>query len=404
MADPKRVLVVDADPRTLKLVQQGLEGDDYAISGVLHGPAALRRVGELHPHVMLLDIVLPGLDGLSVCKEIRSRPEYEGLKIIIASAKGYEADRELAREVGADAFLKKPLDPSRLRAQFEQILASKVTLRFWGVRGSLPTPGPSTVKYGGNTSCVELRYPNGRRVIFDAGSGIRGLGADIARRGEFLKAQLFLSHFHWDHIQGLPFFAPAYVPGNELQILGPRHPNQSLRQIIAGQMNNVYFPVPFKAYGATVDFHELDERQHDVDGLKFKAFFLNHPGNALGYRVSCGERSLAYVTDNELDPDRPSDFKERLVRFLDGVDFLIHDASYLDEQYTAKRGWGHPPLSEVVDLAIRAKAKNLLLFHHDHEAPDELVDHKLAVAREMIRRGRARLRCEAAAEGMKFDI
>lgn len=404
MTPSTRVLVVDADPSTMKLVREALAHGNYDISGVAHGSAALRRVAELRPNVILIDIVLPGVDGLTVCKEIRSRAEFEGIRVIVASAKGFEADRELARQVGADAFLRKPLDRGRLRGQLEEVLVSKVSMTFWGVRGSLPMPGPTTVKYGGNTPCVELRFPKGQRVIFDAGSGIRGLGSDIMRRGEKLDARLLLTHFHWDHIQGLPFFTPASVGGNELEILGPRHPNASLQQIIAGQMDNVYFPIPFKAFGATVSFRELGEGEHGLDGLKVKALFLNHPGQALGYRLAVGERSLAYVTDNEMDPDGPREFKERLVRFVDGVDYLIHDSSYLDEQYVAKRGWGHPPLSEVIDLAIRASTKTLFLFHHDHEAGDGLVDHKLAVAREMIARAGAAIRCEAATEGMRYDL
>ena len=173
-------------------------------------------------------------------------------------------------------------------------------LRFWGTRGSIATPGPSTIEFGGNTSCMEVVTNSGARFIFDCGTGVRVLGAHLmAHAPKPIVATIMLSHTHWDHIQGFPFFAPAFVPGNRLLVCGPTGANASLPEVLSGQMEYTYFPVELSQLGAEIVYQDLKEGTHDLDGIRVSAQLLNHPAIALGYRVEADGASLLYICDHE---------------------------------------------------------------------------------------------------------
>ena len=262
----------------------------------------------------------------------------------------------------------------------------------------MPTPGPGTVRYGGNTSCIEVRSSRSL-AIFDCGTGARGLGASLAAEGGGLKAYLFLSHVHWDHIQGFPFFLPAFLPNAELEVYGAAGMESGLEESLSGQMQYTYFPVRLGDLRSRMSFHEVGEDAFRAGDFSVHTAYLNHTCPTVGYRIELGGASVAYLSDHEPywphDPARgvdgllhhPAD--RRHVAFAEGADLLIHDAQYLAEEYPARRGWGHSTVEYVVDVAAAAKVKRLALFHHEPVHDDKQLSRLVAETRrlEQITRG-----------------
>ncbi len=278
---------------------------------------------------------------------------------------------------------------------------------FWGTRGSIAAPGPETMRYGGNTSCVEVRLDNGTLIIFDAGTGIRPLGNALLRGSAAAQIHLFLSHMHWDHIQGLPFFVPAYRAGTELSILGPHGQQMSLEQSICEQMKSPYYPVPMHAMAATIRFIELDEGSiFELPGARVEVSVLNHPGRSLGYRLHADDRVLVYATDNEpfgrALASRHLEQPSRLPVLARGADVLIQDAQYTPAEYPQRLGWGHSTYLDALRLAEVAGVKQLVLFHHDPSHSDADIDRIVGRCRAWIKRRKLGLTCLAAAEGMQL--
>ncbi len=310
-------------------------------------------------------------------------------------------------------------------------------VRFWGVRGSFPYPGPTTVRYGGNTSCVEVRVgdagdPEAPRIIIDAGTGLRRLGKEMML-DEFGRgagqAHLLVSHTHWDHIQGLPFFAPLYQAGNRFHVYARQRDDTHLRAIFATQSENPYFPVPFDVAAAHVDFTELsDSADFEIGPVKVRCARLNHPWIAIGYRLDFEGQSVAYVTDTApfrdilieqefiRQPPRPGDplppndaatlatMREGVVRLCEGADLVIYDTQFTPAEYAAKPHWGHSCPDDAIEIATEAGARSLMLFHHAPERTDDQIDELLRQHREGIAERKLRLSLHAAAEGMEIDL
>ncbi len=295
-------------------------------------------------------------------------------------------------------------------------------VRFWGTRGSIPTPGRGTVRYGGNTPCVEVRLGRERLVIFDAGTGIRGLGDTLTTRGESVSAYIAITHPHWDHIQGFPFFKPAFISGNQITIIGPQAKNATLREVIASQMNKIYFPIQLSELKAKISFMPMREQSVQIYGATLSSIYVNHPAFALGYRLTVGGRSMVYISDNEpFDREvakslrnvdkhivnrylaERNDPNRRIVEFARGADILIHDTTYTPEEYVSHVGWGHAHYLFTLSLAEAAGVKRLVLFHHDPAHDDDKVDEILAMCRHEIKSRKLRFECDAAAEGMELE-
>jgi len=284
-------------------------------------------------------------------------------------------------------------------------------LKFWGVRGSIPTPGPSTTRYGGNTSCLEIRNED-QLMILDAGSGLRNLGNTLMGLGGAVKAHVFITHMHWDHIQGIPFFTPAYIPGNSITFLGADEPERSLKNIISGQMEPTYFPIELEDMGANLEFKNLSEDKYSIDDISFETLYVNHPGNSLGYKFKVNGKIIVYISDNE--PFTPlensseemlgEDGNQKIIDFVRDADILVHDAQYTESEYEAHRTWGHSPFTFTVDLAVQANVNQLILFHHDPLHSDEKVDEILTAARERAKHSGSNLKILAAQEGLELSI
>jgi phosphoribosyl 1,2-cyclic phosphodiesterase len=263
--------------------------------------------------------------------------------------------------------------------------------------------------YGGNTSCVEVRLNDNTLIVFDAGTGIRPLGQRLLAQPGPVQIYLFLSHMHWDHIQGLPFFAPAYVEGTELCILGPGGGYATLEQSICDQMRSPYYPIPMHAMAAHIRFVELSAGSvFELPGATVEASVLNHPGRSLGYRLSAEGRVLVYATDNE--PFGTSLVTQHLVEpppllhLMQHADLLIHDAQYTPEEYPPHLGWGHSTYVHALQIARKAEVKQLVLYHHDPSHSDAVIDCIVATSQTWIKRRRLSLTCLAAAEGIQLRL
>ena len=285
-------------------------------------------------------------------------------------------------------------------------------VRFWGTRGSIAKPGPSTVRYGGNTSCVELRSSSGTLVVLDCGTGAQDLGQALVSSGiSPLNGHMLIGHTHWDHIQGFPFFEPLFKPGNVWHVYGPRGVGTSLRESLSGQMQSIYFPITLKDLDATLQYHDLVEGTLEVGDIRVTTQYLNHPALTLGYRLEADGVTVVYATDHEphasprVGTEEPlAGQDERHARFLADADLVIHDAQYTASEFPAKRGWGHCTIEYAVQAAVSAGVRRLALFHHDPMRNDEAVDRLVAAARDLVARARGATEVFAAAEGQVLEL
>jgi phosphoribosyl 1,2-cyclic phosphodiesterase/DNA-binding response OmpR family regulator len=285
-------------------------------------------------------------------------------------------------------------------------------VRFWGTRGSIATPGGATLRYGGNTSCVEVRSDSGEIILIDCGTGAHAFGKALQEQGTACSGHILISHTHWDHIQGLPFFAPLFVKGNEWHVYGPRGLSQSLRDVLAGQMEYEYFPVALNAFAAKIHYHEVVEGGFAIGDVRITTHYLNHPALTVGYRLEADGATLVYASDHEPHgaaageghAEAPETGDVAHIEFMRDADLVIHDAQYTAAEYSAKVGWGHSTVEYAVDMAIAANVKQLALYHHDPARSDDAVDGLLVRARERVNAAGAKLIVTGAAEGMSIEL
>jgi phosphoribosyl 1,2-cyclic phosphodiesterase len=271
-------------------------------------------------------------------------------------------------------------------------------LKFWGVRGSIPAPGPGTVRYGGNTSCVEVRSDDDI-IILDAGTGLRALGAALLAEfsGQPLNLTLLLTHTHWDHIHGLPYFAPIYNRRCRLRILGCEGSRKAMIDALTGQMESSYFPVPFSKVPGNIEIEEFKELNFDIGPVSIRAQRANHPGFCVGYRLISPDGLIVFFPDNE---PRPSGENREFIEFVRDADLLILDAQYDRAEYKKHVGWGHGCVDDSVALALKAKVHQLCLFHHDPDHDDRKIDAFVKHARGVVAQRKSKMKVEAAREGM----
>lgn len=430
------VLLIEDDDEARRATGELFARDNWTVYQAGDGEAGISLALEHRPDVILCDLLMPKANGFQVCRALRQ--QLQRTKIIVVSGRDYGVDRDSALQAGADEYLVKPITWSGLSKVIGNLVPSEplhpkthdpnvafhppaTRIKLWGVRGSIPVPGPSTVRYGGNTSCVEVRA-DGEIIVLDAGTGIRGLGLDLEKEfGEQpIKVSLLLTHTHWDHIQGLPFFLPAYNKKNDIRVLGYEGAKAGFAAILSGQMETPFFPVSLRDLPSNIAIQELKDMEFKVGPVQVRARFANHPGVCAGYRLDTSAGSLAFFPDNEpyellkvhlAERDQTSvrearayakGEKARLAEFLREVDVLIIDAQYTDEEYKQHIGWGHGALSRVVSLALQAQVRKLILFHHDPAHDDDQVDDMLEAARLLVVESGKPLEVEAAREGAEI--
>ena len=277
-------------------------------------------------------------------------------------------------------------------------------IKFYGVRGSIASPGADTVRYGGNTSCVSVEAEDGSLVVFDAGTGIRELGKTLGEQASEREINLLFSHYHWDHIQGFPFFLPAYQKDQVINLLAAHLDDVNVYSILT-QMTDPHFPVPSDKLEAKITLLSSDKNGLLIGSNNIYTKRINHPGGGSAYILENDQGSMAYITDNELfPPNTPETSYEEWVAFVQNVDFLIHDAMYLDEELKNTHGWGHSLISQTLQLAVDAKVPNLVLFHHDPARTDEQLDMIKQKSRDWMKQKHPNCQVYVAKEGDEYRL
>jgi phosphoribosyl 1,2-cyclic phosphodiesterase len=297
-------------------------------------------------------------------------------------------------------------------------------IRFWGVRGSYPAPFGSHMRVGGNTSCVEMRVDN-HILVCDGGSGIIPLGNALMGQQDIKELTVILTHYHWDHISGLPFFVPAFVPGWKINIYGPSDSQQEIERRISGQMLDPYFPVELETWMADINYIMTENNQLEYGPFKINTFNVHHPGSTFGYRIQVHDKTIIYASDNELlfidknIADRKSEFepeewqlieamrteeKNKTIEQIRNAHVFIHDAQYTPEDYAKKRGWGHSCYIDTANFAMDANVKQLYLFHVDPNYNDAKIEDLHRATTKMIHDRQSRMECHIAREGLIIDI
>lgn len=297
---------------------------------------------------------------------------------------------------------------------------SSLEIRFWGVRGSMPVCSEDVVSYGGCTSCVEVVADNGTHIVLDAGTGIQALGTHYLKTGMPRHCAVFITHAHWDHIQGLPFFSPAFVPGNRISFFGCNQGTLSFRDVLREQMRSPFFPVELESWKADIAIKSIAETTLDINGVSVTSRYAEHPGMTLGFRIGYKGKSVVYLPDNEpfarldpakvfteiaVDPGEPDmelvcllDQKKQFFNFIRSADVLIHDAQYTPMEYPARRGWGHCSFVMAVRAAMYGQARHLVLFHHDPQRTDTQIREHLQSCAAMVRASGSGLVVSAASQ------
>lgn len=277
-------------------------------------------------------------------------------------------------------------------------------IRFWGTRGSIPAPGAATLEFGGNTSCVEVLLASGRRVVIDGGTGFRLLGKHLLDNNLPCQFHLLLTHGHWDHLLGIPFFTPIYLETTEIMVDGWPPAFQAMTRVFDSHMGDGFFPVAFDHLKARIDYlNRLANGPLSIDGVNIDAITLNHPQGGYGFRFREGRHSMVFITDNELGSRKGSRIQE-FAEFAADCDLLIHDAQYLPDDFPERRGWGHSSYEEAVELAIQARAHNLLLTHHDPSRSDADVEKIIDLSRQLAVGRKYPHYIDAAREGACYRL
>ena len=417
-----RVLIGEDTPEIAYLMKVALVAAGYTVDVTSDGAACLRRARETRPDLILLDIMMPRMHGVEVLKALQADPATADIGVIICTAKDYKTDLDECLERGASDLLAKPFEVPALiaivQAYFQKRARSGIPLTadstgpdglhfsphldsgrchfsLWGTRGSTPTPGARYLRHGGNTSCLSLLHGEDY-FIFDAGSGIRELGLEIIR-SPVRRIHLFITHTHWDHIQGFPFFAPAYQPGFEVNIYGAEGFGKDLKSVFRGQLDRDYFPVQMEDMKAQIEFRNLPADPVVIGPATISWVSATHPGATVGYKISIDDRKIVWVPDDEFllgftgDPAALTR-DHRLVQpfgnmidFLADADVVVHEAQYTNDEYPSKIRWGHSSISNAASLMKLAGVPRWIVTHHDPTHDDDFLEDKLNLTRAILR-------------------
>ncbi|NJD20110.1 MAG: response regulator [Gemmatimonadetes bacterium] len=420
-ASPKRILIAEDSEVVSHLMLSLLQGAGYEVALAQDGEECLEQVRTFRPDLLILDLMMPKLHGIEVLRRLRAGEATRDLGVIVCTAKSFKTEQMVATELGAFAFLPKPHSHQQLldvvaahfagrpapaemavaptpvgEAYAPEMETRRGRVAFWGTRGSIPTPGAAFMRHGGNTSCMQVEH-GGEILVFDAGSGIRELGIELLK-GPPRKVHLFITHTHWDHIQGFPFFMPAFLPGWELVVYGAEGFGKSLEAVFRGQLDQDYFPVQMEDLSASIEFRHLTPDPVRVGDVTVAWEYAQHPGATVGYRIDVAGTVLSWFPDDEflfgylddpekltLDDPRLAPYR-RTVDFLADVDILVHEAQFTAAEYPEKVGWGHSSVSNAALLAKLAGVRRWIVTHHDPMHDDRFLEQKLNLTRQQLAR------------------
>ncbi len=427
--EPKRRILIAEDVRTIALTVSGiLKGEGFETAVAEDGEDCLTQVGDFKPDLVILDLLMPKLHGIDVLKRLKSDEETRDIGVILSTTKDFDTEFHTARDLGAFGMMNKPVDRNELidvvTRFFQNMPLSEVkrpcqpiptgasdykpqldqthgAVKMWGTRGSIPVSGVHHSRYGGNTSCMQFTFDpedphsNEAALVFDAGSGIREAGDALMKNGR-KRIHLFITHTHWDHIQGFPFFTPIHDPDTEITVYGDRGFGGTLESVLCGQLAHDYFPVQWDDIKAKIEFQYLTDEPITIGEATVSREFVNHPGATVAYRIEYRDRSTVYMPDNEFlqgylgPPDELEHYHEllvphlKIINFVKDADVLIHEAQYTAEEYPSRIGWGHSSLSNACILVKRGGVKRWLVTHHDPAHIDEFLDSKAALTRQVL--------------------
>ena len=424
----RTILLIDDDPVVRGALAQHLRARRWEVCEAEDGQSGLEMARAVQPAVVLCDLLMPRLNGFQVIAALSNDPALRGTKVIAMSSKAYPRDRESALEAGAQEFLLKPITPQGVAAFLDGLAAQaeparvkpaangqSTLIKFWGVRGSIPSPGPGTIFYGGNTPCVEVRTA-GKIIILDSGTGIRRLGQALEEEFKEMEVTILLTHTHWDHIQGFPFFAPIYHARNKIRVLGYEGAREGLGKVLSNQMESPHFPIGLKDLPGHLSIQELKEMDFMIDDIKVRAAFANHPGICVGYRLETARGGIVYLPDHEpygrqigasAGSVQSAFIKAEAAKlndFFAGAEVLVLDTQYDLSEYQSHQGWGHGCVEDVVEVALQAGVRRLFLFHHDPDHDDEKITSMVQSARKLAVSQGSKLIIEAAREGEKLIL
>ena len=425
--DRYRVLVADDVKVIAQSISWTLEEAGYATVVAGDGEQCLELARSFEPHLVILDLMMPKLHGIEVLKRLKEDPASRNIQVIVCTVKGFRTEIGRAKQLGVADLIIKPFDPADLLAKVAKALSSRKAhpvdtgkylvrhqsaaedtaylpeldasggvFKLWGTRGSIPISGPEYLRHGGNTSCMSLEHGD-ELIVLDAGSGIRNLGLALANEPP-RKIHLFITHTHWDHIQGFPFFAPAFIPGFEIIIYGAQGFNKNLESLFRGQFDPDYFPIQMENMDATLEFVYLGDTPIRVGEVEISWAFTQHPGATLGYKLALPNKRIAWVPDSEIfqgymgPPERIPEQKGLLelyqptIDFLAGMDVLVHEAQYLPEEYAETVRYGHSSVPNACYLATATRSKRWIVVHHDPGHDDDFLRDKLNITRQILAR------------------
>ena len=421
-SDTKRkrplVLVVDDTAVTAELIRSTLIALGVDVEMAVDGEEGLSKGLNLFPDLIILELYLPKLSGQEIITQLREHSTTQDIPVLVCTNQDYKMEIDQAYALGATEVMVKPFKRSVLAVKVGNYLdldlesidlgaenlveealyapllrTSEGYFKLWGSRGSIPVSGSQFLRHGGNTSCLEIEH-EGHCIVFDAGSGIRDLGAKLVG-GKAKHVHVFITHTHWDHIQGLPFFVPAFVPGFQITLYAPPNFDKNLESIFQGQLDSAYFPVQMEDMRANLEFVQLRDTPIEIGEIKISWEYTIHPSPTVGYRADIGRHSLAFVPDNEFmrgyqgapqlvrDNSELTAASQKLIDFLKGVNSLIHECQFTNEEYESHIGWGHTSVSNAVALANLTKPEKWIVTHHDPSHDDSFLQGKLNLTRQI---------------------
>ncbi|MEN9343663.1 MAG: hypothetical protein RLZZ453_450 [Chlamydiota bacterium] len=416
----KKILIADPDPLFLKKAAHLLKQKHYLVETVSCGIKALSRLNTFAPDLIIAELFLPQIHGIEILKKIKQDARTKHIGVILTNSNLFSQNYHAALKLGCDFFLEKPFPIAKLSSIASSFFKGDLVpapfsgktsahsgkkyyvpkphpsssyLRFWGTRGSNPVSGPNYTRFGGNTSCLEIRH-NEDLIIVDAGTGIRPLGYEIGKQKNI---HVLLSHAHWDHLSGFPFFTPLFDPSYQITIWAPMGFEKSIHELFTEMLTYDFFPIRLDDVRASITFKEIQEgTPFSIGDITVNSQYAHHPGSTLMFKFQVGKTSFAYATDNEflmgyhghpkaITASHPlvHPYKS-LIDFFKKCDFVIHEAQYTPEEYLKKVGWGHSSVANAMILMKLAKVKHWILTHHDPKHTDLALLQKIQLQHEMI--------------------